>query len=97
MHGFVDPNATPAAKVRHEGLSVRVKAARAPVFYKNSSEKRGVSTMVTTVQHELQSQELALARFETPAAKIGVVGLGYVGLPAGTFYSARGISITGFV
>jgi len=51
--------------------------------------------MVTTVQYELQTQEL-LTRIETRAAKIGVVGLGYVGLPLALLFSDAGFRVTGF-
>lgn len=37
-----------------------------------------------------------LARIETRAARIGVIGLGYVGLPLARAFATKGFLITGF-
>ena len=41
-------------------------------------------------------QQRAVARFESKTARIGVVGLGYVGLPLALLFTENGFTITGF-
>src|SRR5947209_12365425 len=52
------------------------------------------STLEQTVQGDLA--EKLKARFDNRTAKIGIMGLGYVGLPLALLYSEQKFQVTGF-
>jgi UDP-N-acetyl-D-glucosamine dehydrogenase len=61
--------------------------------------KRGkiMATAVITSVDKKESESVALqAKIETRQARIGVLGLGYVGLPLAVEFSKTGFSVTGF-
>jgi UDP-N-acetyl-D-glucosamine dehydrogenase len=55
-----------------------------------------VSTAPALPSGATQLKEDAIARFKSRNARIGVIGLGYVGLPLALLFSEEGFPVTGF-
>src|SRR6202011_5240688 len=55
-----------------------------------------VSTDVTLPLSPTILKEEAVARFKSKTASVGVIGLGYVGLPLALLFSEEGFRVTGF-
>jgi UDP-N-acetyl-D-glucosamine dehydrogenase len=55
-----------------------------------------VSTAPALPSGATQLKEEAIARFKSRNARIGVIGLGYVGLPLALLFSEEGFPVTGF-
>src|SRR3954453_6443152 len=44
----------------------------------------------------MKAKHAAIAKIESRKAKVGIIGLGYVGLPLATEFAKAGFSVTGF-
>lgn len=51
---------------------------------------------IAVAQNAITMRDEAVSKFQSKTARIGVIGLGYVGLPLGLLFTEAGFRVTGF-
>lgn len=96
------PRAAP--RKRHKSLSMRFGISNAAVYYRSLFISSIPAVMGRSVKGELMSSKSAMiscveglkSKIESRQARVGIIGMGYVGLPLALLFSGERFPVTGF-